>query len=65
VDLEAWLLAIFAALGVACIGVIIWAIASGNADCPKGQQAGIVTYMPMTIGNTVTVQPIYGCVSNG
>lgn len=64
-DLEGWLIGIFALLGVACIGVIIWAVTSGNVNCPKGQQAGIVSYMPVYNGTAVTIQPIYGCVSNG
>jgi hypothetical protein len=64
VDLKVWLTSIFVGFGLGCLGLIIWAVVSGNTDCPKGQQAGIVTYMPVAAGGVTTVQPVYGCVPN-
>jgi hypothetical protein len=67
VFLEDWLLTIFGLLAMACTGLIVWAAVSGDAGCPKGQQSGVVSWTPQynPVLKTITVQPVYGCVSNG
>ena len=59
-----WLLAMLAlaALGAGCFGLaqIDW---SHALSCSKGQHLYIVTWVPITVGKTIVITPIYGCES--
>lgn len=64
---ENWTLVGVVVTTLACIACIVAAIVTGNASCPKGQQTGIAYWAPQysPVTKMITVQPIYGCVSNG
>lgn len=75
-DFERWIIATCAALALACVGLVIWVALSGGLSCPKGQQAVVTSYIPITsyiygsnmsiTGSYVILSPVYACeVTNG
>lgn len=45
----------------AAVGLIVWAIVSGGVDCGKHDHLAVVSWMPVTIGKVIVMQPVYAC----
>lgn len=50
-------------------GLILGLFASGvlsgkDFTCPKGQHEYVVTFIPIMVGKTVVLSPVYGCEAN-
>lgn len=63
-DLEDGLLWFLGAVVVAIIAIVIWAVATGHADCPKGQQV-VQTGQTIIVGANGSVMdiPQFSCES--
>jgi len=44
------------------LGIVLAVVLSGGKmGCPKGEHSYVVTYVPITVGKVITMDPIFGC----
>ena len=59
-----------ALLGAGCYGLasVNWGAVGRwidhNSSCPKGQHTDVISYMPVLVGKTTIITPVYGCVTS-